>query len=495
MLRYWPVLLTFTATTVLAAQTPPPQTAAPPPQAPTSPQQVQPSNDPFTPIETTADVIALNFVEFATIPDVNGAAPRLMHFVDEPTSKRLFVSEMVGSLYTVSYDGKTVTQYLDTNAPDWGFAVQSRGMERGLQSFAFHPQFARRGAPGFGKFYTYTDVLLPTATAPETVALPKADFAPTSNQRTHDTVLLEWTAKDPAAAKYDGGAPREVFRTAHPYTNHNGGQIAFNPLAREGQPDFGLLYVGFADGGSGGDPMNLSQNMSSAFGKILRIDPLGKNAPNGKYGIPASNPFVGKDGVLGEIYALGVRNPQRFSWDTKTRRLYVADIGQNLVEEISPVTSGANLGWNTWEGSYLYGSRSVDMANPRSDRAMTYPVAEYDHRDPLWPAGRAAITGVIIYRDRAIRPLEHTLIFGDIVSGEIFYVNADKLPEGGQSSLRRILFNDNGTHKTLLQLIKEKNTAQGKTPATRADLRFGEGPDGRIFITNKRDGVIRLFVK
>jgi len=492
MLRHLPIALTFAATTVLAAQT---TTQQPPPQPPPAqPQQLQPSNDPFTPVEATEGVIALKFVEFATIPDVNGAAARMMHFVDEPGTKRLFVSEMVGGLYSVSYDGKTVTQYLDVNGTDWGVGVMSRGAERGLQSFAFHPQFTRRGTPGYGKFYTYTDTPLPTATPPENVALPKADFAPPSNQRTHDTVLLEWTAKDPSAAKYDGGGPREVFRTAHPYSNHNGGQIAFNPLARAGQPEFGLLYVGFADGGSGGDPMNLSQNMSSAFGKILRIDPLGKDSTNGKYGIPASNPFRGKDGILGEIYASGVRNPQRFSWDSKTGRLYVADIGQNLIEEISPVTSGANLGWNKWEGSFLYGSRTVDLANPRSDVTMTWPVAEFDHRDPLWPAGRAAITGVYIYREKAIRQLEHMLIFGDNPSGEMFYIDADKLPEGGQSAIRRIVFNDNGTHKTLLQLIKEKNAAQGKTPATRADLRFGAGPQGQVFVTNKRDGVIRLFV-
>ncbi|HYN09854.1 MAG TPA: PQQ-dependent sugar dehydrogenase [Vicinamibacterales bacterium] len=449
--------------------------------------QQQLSNDPFPPIETTKDVIAVNFVEFATIPDANGQAPRMMHFEDEPATRRFFVSTMRGPIYSVSYDGKTVTEYIDVNATAWGIGVQSQGSERGLQSFTFHPQFTRKGTPGFGKFYVYTDT---------TDITPTPDFPSPGPNRTHDTVLLEWTAKDPAAVTYDGGAPRVLFRTGHPFSNHNGGQIAFNPLAAQNSPEFGLLYVGFADGGSGGDPFNLSQNLASPFGKILRIDPFGKNSANGQYGIPPSNPFVknAKPDTLGEIYAYGVRNPQRFSWDVKTTRMYVADIGQNTIEEISPVTAGANLGWNKWEGSYLYGRGGVDMSNPRGEPGLTWPVAEFDHRDPLF--NRAAITGVYVYRGTAIKQLAHLLIFGDNPSGEIFYVEADNLPKDAQAAaaIRRILLNDKGTPKTLLQLIKEKNAEQGKTPATRADLRLGLGPQGQIFVMNKRDGVIRLLV-
>jgi hypothetical protein len=356
--------------------------------------------------------------------------------------------------------------------------VDARGSERGFQSLAFHPQFAQRGASGYGKLYTYTD----TSNMP-----PKADFTPSGTGHTHDTVLLEWTAKNPAASTYDGGPPRELFRAAHPFGNHNGGQIAFNPLARPGTADFGLLYVGFADGGSGGDPYNHGQNLASAFAKILRIDPLGKNSANGQYGIPGSNPFVkdGKDETLGEIYASGVRNPQRFSWDAKTGQMYVADIGQNIVEEISPVTAGANLGWNKWEGSFLYqGREGVGTGTQRGEAGMVYPIAEYDHRDPLFQ--RAAVT--------AVRALTDKLIFGDNPSGEMFYVNANALPKGGQDPIRRIMLNDRGTAKTLLQLIREKNAAQGKPPAPRADLRLGMNTQGQLFVMNKRDGVIRLVV-
>ena len=404
-----------------------------------------------------------------------------MLLVDEPGTRRMFVNDMRGPLYTVSRDGKSVTPYLDINAPDWGVNVNSSGNERGFQSFAFHPQFNRTGTPGFGKFYTYTDTA--NMTAP-------GDFKPPeSKTRTHDTVLLEWTAKNPAAAAYDGGAPRELMRFEQPFGNHNGGQLSFNPLASPGSADYGLLYMGSADGGSGGDPMNLAQNLSSAFGKMLRIDPLGKNSANGKYGIPKDNPYVNDNdpNTLGEIYAVGLRNPQRFAWDSRNGNLFVADIGQNIVEEVSLVTKGANLGWNKWEGSFGFISRAaVNLANPRGDSKMTYPVVEYGQLDPLLQP-QSAVTMGVVYRQKAIPQLANLVIFGDNPSGEVFYVSADKLPNGGQDAIRRILFNDKGETKTLLQLIKEKNVAQGKTASTRADLRFGEGPNGEIFILNKRD--------
>jgi glucose/sorbosone dehydrogenase len=453
---------------------------------------LRPIVDPFpTPIETRNGVIAIDFVEFATLPTAGPSGtewPRMMLLVDEPGTRRIFVNTMQGLLYSVSYDGKTVTPYIDINDAKWGNPVEARGSERGFQSFAFHPQFSQRGTPGFGKFYTWVDT---------SNMAPMADAMPFGEGHTHDTVLLEWSARDAAGTNYDGGAPREMFRVAQPFPNHNGGQIAFNPLSRPGTPDFGLLYVGLADGGSRGpgDPYGHAQNLASAFGKILRIDPLGRNSRNGKYGIPASNPFANdrKDDTLGEIYAYGVRNPQRFSWDSKNGNMYVADIGDQIVEEISPVTRGANLGWNKWEGSYRYADRSISLDNSRSEAGITYPVVEFDHHDPLL-INRYAITGVFVYRGNAIRQLEHLMIFGDNPNGEIFYVDADHLPNGGQGAIRRLMFNDKGVHKSLLQLIREKNAAQGKEAAVRADMRMGVGPGGQLFILNKRDGVIRLLV-
>jgi hypothetical protein len=447
----------------------------------------QSTDDPFpNPISKTDRVIAVKFVEFATIPDFNGAFPRIMTMVYEPGTQRYFASDMNGKLYAISSDGKNVTPYLDLTAAAWKVNVQAQGNERGLQSFAFHPQFNQRGTPGYGKFYMTIDTT--------NAGLP-TDFKPGGGNHTHDTVLMEWTAKNPAAPSYDGGAFRELIRIEQPYANHNGGHLTFNPLARPGDGDFGLLYMGFADGGSGGDPLNNAQNLGSAFGKILRLDPLGKNSTNGKYGIPAANPFAGDNDpkTLGEIYAYGVRNPQRLFWDPKNGNMFMSDIGQNTVEEISPVRIGGNLGWNIWEGSFRFTRGGVETANPRQDSKIIFPIAEYGQLDPLFQPQSAAIGG-FIYRNTRVPQLNNLLIFGDNPSGEIFYVSADNLPNGGQDPIRRVLLNDNGVQKTFLQVIKDKNAAQGKAQATRADLRFAQGPNGEIFLLNKRDGIIRMLV-
>ena len=456
----------------------------------TAPVFAQTANDPFPrPIPASDGVIRVNAVEFASVPDVDGQPARMMLMSHEPGTRRFFVNDMRGPLYTVSEDGKSVRLYLDINAETWGVRVQSMGNERGFQSFAFHPQFNQAGTRGFGKFYTYTDTSNMT---------PTPDFTPPGGMNTHDTILLEWTAKTPAAATYDGGPPRELIRLRQPFANHNAGLIAFNPNSAAGGADFGLLYMTIADGGSGGDPLHLAQNLGSAFGKFFRIDPLGTNSANGKYGIPASNPFAsdGNPRTLDEIYAYGLRNPQRFGWDSRNGNLFLADIGQNIVEEVSLVTPGANLGWNAWEGSYRYISRAeVALDKPRGDPKVTFPVIEYDHNDPVLLAGDSAVTGIVVYRSNTVPQLANLVLFGDNPSGEVFSFSADNVPRGGPDAIRRVLFNEGGAGKTLLELIKAKNVAQGRAPAMRADLRFGTGPNGQVFLLNKRDGTIRLLTR
>ncbi len=197
---------------------------------------------------------------------------------------------------------------------------------------------------------------------------------------------------------------------------------------------------------------------------------------------------------MGEIYAYGVRNAQRFAWDPANGNMFLADIGQNIVEKLTLVTAGANLGWNVWEGSFRFISRSaVSLANQRGDPAVTYPVAEWGQLDPLLQP-RSAASGLQVYREDAIPQLANLVLFADQPSGEIFYIQADDLPDGGQEAIRRILLNDDGESKTLLQVIREKNVEQGKSPVTRADLRFGAGPDDQVFLLNKHDGTIRLLV-
>ena len=469
-----------------------------------------PLQDPFPePIPATEGAITVNIVEFASLPAISdGRAVPMMLLVDEPGTGRLFVNDQSGVLYSVSYDGRTVVPYLDHTDALWGIKVLRKNFWprdmrelRGFHSFAFHPQFAEAGTSGFGRFYTLVE----------------------SRNETDDLLLLEWTAADPYAAFYDGGPPRELMRKPC-VKDHCSGMLGFNPSATPGDTDFGLLYMSIGDG------LNpaWSQDLSNLFGKILRIDPLGSNSTNGQYGIPVDNPFVSTRNALAEIYAYGMRHPQRFGWDVRNGNLFVADIGEWQVEEISLVTAGANLGWPNWEGSFLLFDdwrddwrivfrlvRNVDwkirgkwplesiwpeaypvlsLDNLRSDDAsITYPVVEFDHKDPLLGRGfvGVAITGVVVYRHAAIPQLENTVLFGELVSGEVFSFPADDLPEGGQAAIRRVRFEHRGETKTLLQMIQEKNIVQGREPARRADLRFGTGPNGQIFLLNKQDGIIR----
>ncbi|MFN2446092.1 MAG: sorbosone dehydrogenase family protein [Vicinamibacterales bacterium] len=464
------------------------RTSAQRPGIPDQPLPAGQTNDPFPqPIARDEGVITVTLREFASLPDIADVPARMMTLVEEPSTGRLFVSDMRGPLYTLSPDGRAVTPYLDLLDPKWGVAVQSQGRERGLQSFVLHPQFAQAGTPGFGKLYTYTDVSNQT---------PVPDFTTPNETSTHDTVLLEWSAKTPSAATYDGGAPRELIRLRQPFANHNGGAISFNSTSRLGTSDFGLLYVGIGDGGSGGDPMGLAQNLGSAFGKVFRIDPLGRNGRGGKYGIPAANPFLSTADALPEIFALGVRNAQRFGWDPKSGAMYLSDIGQNIVEEVSPVSAGANLGWNVWEGSYRYVSRqAVFTQSPRSDPTITYPIVEWGQLDPVMlPSNSSASVGVVVYRSTTVPQLNGRLLFGDMPSGELFHVSADELPTGGQGAIRRVLFvmAAGAAPRTFLQIIQEKNLAQGRTPATRADMRFDATAAGQVFMLNKADGTIRM---
>lgn len=455
-----------------------------------TPTAAQLTNDPLPPVPASEGVVVVGLREFAQLPLVDGQPARPMLIANEPGTRRMFLNDMWGLVYAISYEGR-VTPYLDVREARWNVTVATPElapiMELGIQSFAFHPQFGTPGTPGYGKLYTWLDT---------SDNAPPPDFVPGGGEDTHDIVLLEWTARDPTAAAYDGGPPRELLRVEQPFANHNGGRIGFNPLSRPGDSDFGMLYVGMGDGGAAGDELDLAQNLGSVFGKILRIHPLGSNSANGKYGVPSDNPFAqdGIDRTLGEIWASGLRNPQGFDWDARTGNLLVADIGQSVVEKLSFVPKGADLGWNTWEGSYRYESQTrVDATDPRSEPWITYPVAEFDQQDPLLQQLSAA-AGAVAYRDGHIPQLTDRVLWGDKTSGEVFHVPADGLRSGGQAPVRRVLFRSGGGTSTYLELIRAKTVEQRREPATRADLVFGRGPEGRVFLLNKWDGIVREIV-
>ena len=344
----------------------------------------------------------------------------------------------------------------------------------------------RRGTPGYGKFYTCVDT---------SNTMPTPDFTPPGTGRTHDEILLEWTAKDPKAAAYDGGAPRELFRVAHPFPNHNGGQIAFNPLARPGTPEFGLLYIGSADGGSGGDPAKHVAEPQVD----LRQDPADRSAGQAtartaSTAFPPSNPFVKNADALGEIYSYGHRNPQRFSWDPKNGNMFEAEIGQNINEEINQIVAGGNYGWNVWEGSFRFYNREVSIEDQRSDPKMVYPDRRLrPHRpDPAAAGGRHR--HLCLSRQDGAAADEHADLRRQPERRDLLRRTPTRCRRADRTSIA-FCSSDKGETKTLLQVIKEKNAQQGKMPATRADLRMGMGPNGQLFILNKRDGVIRLLVE
>ena len=403
----------------------------------------------------------------------------------EPGTKRLFVSTMRGMLFSIDYDGKKVTPYIDINAANWNVAVQSGGSERGLQSFAFHPQFAERGKPGYGKFYTYTDTSNMT---------PPADFVSGGRNRTHDTVLLNGRQKTRARAPTTAAHERSISRRP-PVPQSQWRSSCVQSAGAAGSADYGMLDVGFADGGAGGDPMNLAQNLASPFGKILRLDPLGTNGPNGRYGIPPSNPFVsdGSDETRGRDLRVRLAQSPAVLVGSEGR----AHAGRGHWPE-SGRRDQPGTRWRQPGLEQMGGQLQVHATTggPRQSAQRSRPCLAYRRVRPQGSVVQqlVAITGVTVYRDKAIGALQNKLIFGDNPSGEVFYIDADAPSNGGMSSIRRILLNDGGTPKTLLQTINDKNAAQGKPAARRVDLRFGFGPKGEIFLLNKRDGVIRLLV-
>jgi len=275
-------------------------------------------------------------------------------------SGRLFVVEQAGRILILEQGGLLPQAFLNIRA-----RVRAGG-ERGLLGLAFHPRFARNGR----YFVNYT----------------RADDGA--------TVVAEYRVSD------DPNRSRRVERVLltvpQPFSNHNGGMIAFGPD--------GFLYIGLGDGGGGGDPGNRAQDPGVLLGKILRID-VGERP----YGIPEDNPFVAGGGRP-EIFALGLRNPWRFSFDRRNGRLLAGDVGQGRREEIDRIRRGRNYGWRILEGT-----RCFQPSEDCERTGLEPPLTEYRHR-----RGRCSVTGGYVYRGRAFPELEGTYLFGDLCSGEIF---------------------------------------------------------------------------
>jgi glucose/arabinose dehydrogenase len=285
-------------------------------------------------------------------------------------SGRLFVVEKQGVIRIIRNGVVLDTPFLDISG-----IVKSVGGEQGLFSAAFSPDFAVNG-----RFYVdYTGF---GGTIGDTVV---ARYRSSADQ----------DSADPASAE-------QLLTVSQPFENHNGGQLAFGPD--------GYLYIGKGDGGSGGDPLGNAQAPGTLLGKMLRIDVESGAIP---YAIPEDNPFVNEPGFLPEIWALGLRNPWRFSFDRELGDLYIADVGQDSFEEVNVQSrvspGGENYGWNIMEGLHCFLAADCDQAG------LALPAAVYSHG-----AGECSITGGFVYRGQEFSGLQGVYLYGDLCSGKIW---------------------------------------------------------------------------
>ena len=431
------------------------------------------TNNPYPGVRVGATV---GVRDFATLPNSNGAPARLNSAAVAPDG-RFFVVDQRGPVYDLS-SGGAATPYL--NVASLNLALLNDNGERGVSQIAFHPQFDQTGAPGFGKAYV-------SFSTSNTSVTP--DFASPVSTRTHDEVIYELTTTTPRAATFQASAaPRQVLRIAQPASNHNGGGLAFNPTAAVGSADYGALYDSSGDGGGGGDPFRQGQNLATPLGKILRIDPLGRNGTGGDHGIVADNVFASdaNPNTLAENYAYGFRNPQRFSWDRGgANRMFIGDVGQGVVEEVDVGVNGGNFGWGEREGNFIYvnGNTVAYPANPDPTTTIK-SIAEYDHGDG------SAVSGGFVYRGSMIPELAGKYVFGDLGNGRVFYTDADAAPGSGQSGILELLLSEsNAAGRSLLSLIRDAQPNAG-----RADLRLGQDATGNLYLLNKQDGVVRVLV-
>ena len=324
-------------------------------------------------------------------------------------SGRLYVLEQAGRVRMIEGGALLEEPFLDLTD-----RVLSKGNEQGLLGLAFDPDFVTNGI-----FYVH--------------------YTGQAGQ----TVIARFRRVGLDSRKGDPQSEQVILTVAQPFANHNGGPILFGPD--------GYLYIGLGDGGSAGDPGNRAQNRETLLGKILRIDVRDQES----YAVPPSNPFVGKDGRP-EIWAYGLRNPWRISFDRETGDLWIGDVGQNKWEEINfqPASSpgGENYGWKVYEGSQVYSKGEAPGA--------VFPVAEYSHEE----TGGCSVTGGYRYRGQEIPSLVGTYLYADYCTGDMW-------------GLRRV--GDAWQVQTLL--LTEANITS-----------FGEDQAGELYVVDQRGSILRL---
>ena len=316
-------------------------------------------------------------------PDQNGVAfplrPILLTHAGDGTG-RIFVPQQQGIIHVFTPGAAETKIFLDMSKK---VVYIDKENEEGFLGMAFHPKYKTNGQ--FFVFYTTTS-------------------------QPHTTVVSRFTVSKDDPNKADPNSEVELLRVPHPYWNHKGGTICFGPD--------GFLYITIGDGGAGNDPHNNAQNLQTLLGKVLRID-VDKQEGNLKYGIPKDNPFIGKLAgnkpiALPEIYCYGLRNVWRMSFDRQTGQFWIADVGQNLWEEINLGVKGGNYGWNLREAKHEFAPSSVS-----SGAGLIDPIWEYHH-----DIGKS-ITGGNVYRGKKVPELAGHYLYADYVSGKIWALKYD----------------------------------------------------------------------
>jgi len=325
-----------------------------------------------TTLEITPQPLSKTSVEVA-FPNLSFTRAVFLTYANDDTDK-LFVVLQQGKI--MIFPNKQDTQATVFLVIDE--KVNDDGNEEGLLGLAFDPDYKSNGY-----FYVHY-----TANSPRR------------------SVISRFSVSDNDPNKANTSSELVIMEVPQPYSNHNGGMIAFGPDR--------MLYIGLGDGGSGGDPHGNGQNRSVLLGKILRID-VSKSSRSEKYRIPADNPFAGQENSRGEIWAYGLRNPWRFSFDRATNMLWATDVGQDSLEEVNIIEKGANYGWNIIEGSLCY---PLPKSNCNKD-GLKLPVIEYTHADGC------SITGGYVYRGSKLRSLYGAYIYGDFCSGKIWGLRYD----------------------------------------------------------------------
>ncbi len=459
--------------------------------------------------------IAVEVVELARLPDTRGIRPadqdvkpagwaRVNYVRDLPDGRR-FANDSRGFLYLI--DSKNQPQVYANLAETFPRAVYLR-LSSGFIAFVFHPEFARNGL-----FYTAH-----AEHGPDNPATP--DFIPPGyglKDVTYHNIVTEWHATNPAANVF-AGTRRELLRTAHVVANltHPLSAVEFNPTAKPGEVDYGLLYISGSDHGfsNGGGPNQSNpaqtQRLDSIITAILRIDPRSASVTGGRkglgdYTIPMANKLAALGPpALGEIYAYGFRNAHRLSWDTDGT-MFANDIGMNHIEEINIVRNGGNYGWmkregywenGRWRGGALNELHPLpkEILDGRVKDGFTYPVAIYDHDE-----GRAISAG-FAYHGR-IAALRGKYVFGDIHAGRIFAADLAAMKKADDGIPRtvapieevQLYERDAGGNRVNVSLQELIDRKMGSKIA-RADLFISQTRDGELLITSRQDGTIRMLV-